>query len=132
MRQPGRCHADMPPEKKTIPPSAKGLISRAVIAGPFVFVSHMGPYGKFDAGIVEQATAVLENVKKALEEAGSSMDKVVKATVFLKDINDYEAFNQVYAEFFANSPPARDCIQVAGLPPPGTNVRVGVTVIALL
>lgn len=73
--------------------------------------------GAFPEGIEAQTKASLENVKTILENAGSSMDKVLKTTVFLKDINDFAAMNGVYATFFSEgSYPSRSAIEVARLP----------------
>ena len=60
--------------------------------------------------------ASLDNVKAILEEAGTSMDKIFKTTVFVKDLNDFNAVNEVYATYFKSNPPARSCVQVAKLP----------------
>ena len=67
-------------------------------------------------GIVEQSRQALLNVKNVLEAAGSGLDKAVKTTVFLKDINDFAAMNAVYSEFFKTDCPARSAVQVAALP----------------
>ena len=66
--------------------------------------------------IKEATKQSLTNIKNILEEAGTSMDKVVKTTVFVKDLNDFAAVNEVYATFFDGEPPARSCVQVAKLP----------------
>jgi 2-iminobutanoate/2-iminopropanoate deaminase len=68
-------------------------------------------------GVREQTRQVLRNVQAILEEAGSSLDNVVKTTCFLADIGDFAAFNEVYREFFASDPPARSTIQVGLVPP---------------
>ena len=67
-------------------------------------------------GIAEQTRRALDNVKAVLAAAGTSLGKVVKTTVFLKDMNDFAAMNQVYAEYFPADPPARSTVQVARLP----------------
>jgi len=69
-----------------------------------------------DVGIKEQTKLVLENVGAVLKNAGSGFDKVIKTTVFLKTMDDFAAMNEVYAEYFGNSKPARSTIAVAGLP----------------
>jgi 2-iminobutanoate/2-iminopropanoate deaminase len=97
---------------KTLP------ISSAVIAeGKFVFVSGMGP-GKeeMDKGIEEQTRATMDSIKAVLEELGSSMDNIVKATVFLKDMAHYDAMNKVYGSYFKKEPPARTCVQIVRSP----------------
>lgn len=68
-------------------------------------------------GVREQTRQVLRNVQAVLEEAGSSLDNVVKTTCFLADIADFAVFNEVYREFFASDPPARSTIQVGLVPP---------------
>ncbi len=81
-------------------------------------------------GITEQTTRTLKNLKAVLEAGGSSLEKVVKATVFLKDINDFAAMNAVYATFFANGPdalPARTTVEVSRLP---RNLLVEIELIA--
>ena len=66
--------------------------------------------------IAQQTTRVMENVKAILEAGGSNLNHVVKTTVFLKDINDFAAMNEVYGKFFKAAPPARSTVQVARLP----------------
>jgi 2-iminobutanoate/2-iminopropanoate deaminase len=70
-------------------------------------------------GIEAETRQALTNIKNVLEAAGSSLDMVVKTTVFLKDINDFARMNKVYAEFFVNNHPARSAVQVAALPKGG-------------
>jgi 2-iminobutanoate/2-iminopropanoate deaminase len=67
-------------------------------------------------GITEQATRVLENIRGLLQSQGLDFNNVVKSTVFLSDMNNFSAMNEVYARFFANEPPARSTVQVARLP----------------
>ncbi|MFQ5593022.1 MAG: RidA family protein [Anaerolineae bacterium] len=69
-----------------------------------------------DGDIQAQTRQVLQNLSAVLEAAGTSLDKVVKTTVFLSDLNDFGAMNEVYAEFFTDHPPARSAVQVARLP----------------
>ncbi|MBQ8538682.1 MAG: reactive intermediate/imine deaminase [Ruminococcus sp.] len=82
-------------------------------------VAVAGPAAGAEGGAAEQAKQSLENVKAVLEAAGSSMDKVVKTTVLLKDIGDFAAVNAVYATFFTAEPPARSAFEVANLPKGG-------------
>ncbi|NJN67741.1 MAG: RidA family protein [Chloroflexaceae bacterium] len=102
-------------------PPAIGPYVQAVGAGPLVFVSGQIPLDP-DTGelvgpdIALQTRRVLQNLQAILEGAGSSLDRVVKTTVFLTDIGDFAAMNQVYAEFFPHAPPARSAVQVAALP----------------
>jgi 2-iminobutanoate/2-iminopropanoate deaminase len=79
--------------------------------------------------IVQQTERTLENVKGIVEAAGSKMSHVVKATVFLKDMNEFAAMNQVYARYFPLAPPARSTVQVARLP---KDALVEIEVIAIL
>jgi 2-iminobutanoate/2-iminopropanoate deaminase len=73
--------------------------------------------GKFvDGGVAAQAKQVLENLKAVLEAAGSGLDHVLKVTVFMQDMNDYGAINEVYAGYFRGDPPARSAVEVGGLP----------------
>ena len=102
-------------------PKAIGPYSQGIKSGGFAFVSGQLPVdpvtGEFPAGgIKEQARQSLQNVKSVLEAAGSSLDNVLKTTVFLKDISDFAAFNAIYTEFFKTDCPARSCIQIAALP----------------
>lgn len=102
-------------------PGAVGPYSQGVIANGMVFTAGqlgMDPATKqlVDGGVQAQARQSLENVRAVLEAAGSSMDKAVKLTVFLKDMNDFAAVNEVYTTFFSENPPARSAVQVARLP----------------
>lgn len=100
--------------------AAIGPYSQAVAAGPFVFVSGQIPLdakGKMVEGdIVVQTVQVLENIKAILAAAGLTLADVVKTTVFLSDLADFQEMNRVYGEFFQEKPPARSTLQVAGLP----------------
>lgn len=102
-------------------PAAIGPYSQGIDAGSLVFTSGQLPLdpatGLMPATVEEQARQSLKNVKAVLEAAGSSMDKVVKTTVFLKDMNNFAAMNEVYAAFFAGGmAPARSAVEVARLP----------------
>jgi 2-iminobutanoate/2-iminopropanoate deaminase len=102
-------------------PGAIGPYSQGINANGFVFVSGQLPLdpvtGEFaEGGIENQTRQSLTNVKNVLEAAGSGLDKVVKTTVFLKDMADFVAMNSVYSEFFKNDCPARSAFQVAALP----------------
>ena len=102
-------------------PAPKGPYSPAIRANGFIFVSGQGPIGpktgEVNRGdIKEQTRLVLENIRALLEAAGSSIEKVVKSNVYLSDIEDFAAMNEVYAAFFPSSPPARTTIQAAALP----------------
>ncbi|MBM4157291.1 MAG: hypothetical protein FJ216_00725 [Ignavibacteria bacterium] len=80
-----------------------------------------------EGSISEQTTLVIENLKSILEENGSSLDNVLKTTVFLKDINDFAEMNKVYGEYFMESAPARTTIELSNLP---KNAKVGIELIA--
>ncbi|TVL99501.1 MAG: reactive intermediate/imine deaminase [Candidatus Brocadia sp. WS118] len=102
-------------------PAAIGPYSQAIRVGTLVFLSGQIPLFPATGEIVQgdirvQTRQVLENVKQILEAAGSSLDKVVKTTVFMKDLNDYAAVNDVYQEYFPHKPPARAAVQAAKLP----------------
>jgi len=101
-------------------PAAVGPYSQAIRVGDFVFTAGQlaidpATAELVEGGIEEQTRQVLRNIAAVLEEAGSSIDKVVKTTVFLKDMGDFKAMNEVYGEFFANEPPARSTVEVANL-----------------
>ena len=102
-------------------PKPIGPYSQAIRSNGFLYVSGqvaLDPKtGEFVGTDIQQQTQrTLENVKGILEAAGSNMHHVVKTTVFLKDINDFAAMNEVYARFFTQAPPARSTVQVARLP----------------
>lgn len=101
-------------------PEAIGPYSQGVKLGDLVFVSGQLPIdpatGIMAEGISEQTRQSLQNVKAILEEAGVSLEKVVKTTVFLKDMNEFAGMNEVYKEFFKGDYPARSTVQVARLP----------------
>ena len=102
-------------------PAAIGPYSQAIKVGELVFVSGQLPIdpatGAFaECGIKELTRQSLTNMKAILEEAGTSMANVVKTTVFLADMNDFAAMNEVYAEFFAAPFPARSAVAVKTLP----------------
>jgi 2-iminobutanoate/2-iminopropanoate deaminase len=102
-------------------PKAIGPYSQAIKANGLIFVSGQTPLDPttqlmIEGGVAEQARRVLENVSAILKEAGSSMEKVVRCGVFLKDMNDFAAMNEVYATFFKTNPPARSTVQVSRLP----------------
>ncbi len=101
-------------------PAAIGPYSQAVEVNGLIYTSGMIPVipatGEIVEGIEAQARQALTNVKSLLEAAGSSMDKVIKTTVFIKDMNDFARVNEVYAGFFKGDYPARSCVEVARLP----------------
>lgn len=102
-------------------PPAIGPYSQAVVGGGLVFAAGQIPLdphtGQPVPGDVRvQTRRVLENLKAVLLAAGSSMDKVVKTTVFLRDLGDFGAMNEIYGDYFRENPPARSTVQVARLP----------------
>jgi 2-iminobutanoate/2-iminopropanoate deaminase len=115
-------------------PQAIGPYSQGVIGGGFVFVAGqlaLDPgTGQLVPGDVRiQTKRVMENIKAILESAGSSLASVVKTTVFLRDLNDFGAMNEVYGSYFQEDPPARSTFQVAKLPRDGA---VEIEVVALV
>jgi len=114
-------------------PKAIGPYSQAVRANGFVFVSGQIALDPRTQQLVSgeikvQTERVLENLKAILNAAGSSLEKVVRTTVFLADMNEFAAMNEVYARYFAEQAPARSTVQAARLP---RDVRVEIDVIAL-
>jgi 2-iminobutanoate/2-iminopropanoate deaminase len=102
-------------------PAAVGPYSQGIKSGGFVFTAgQLGldpATGKLVAGdVTDQAREALKNVSAILAAGGTALDRAVKVTVFLKDINDFKRVNEVYAEFFPAQPPARSAFQVAALP----------------
>ena len=115
-------------------PKAIGPYSQAVRAGDFLFASGQIPIdpktGEFVVGgIAEETEQVLKNIKAVLESAGTDLAHVVKTTVFLADMDDFAAMNEVYGRFFRENPPARATVQAARLP---RDARVEIEVIAYL
>lgn len=102
-------------------PKPRAPYSQAVVSGGFVFVSGQGPTdpatGRVELEDVRKATRLtIRNIEAILEGAGTSLDRVVKVNVYLRDIADYGAMNEVYAEFFGPPAPARTTIQAGALP----------------
>ena len=102
-------------------PKAIGPYSQAISTGTFVFTA--GQIGLVpttgeivDGGVTEHTRQVLTNLRQVLQAANTGLERVVKTTVYLKDMNDFAAMNAVYAEFFAGEPPARSTVAVAALP----------------
>lgn len=105
----------------TSAPAAIGPYSQGIKAGNFVFTSGQLPIDPKTGELINNdikaaAKQCLENIKAILESGGSSLDDVVKTTVFLKDLNDFASVNEVYAEYFKEKMPARSAFQVARLP----------------
>jgi 2-iminobutanoate/2-iminopropanoate deaminase len=120
--------------KTGLAPEAIGPYSQAIKAGGFVFASGQIPLdpetGKFVAGgIAEQTRQVMKNLAAVLNAAGSDLQLVVKTTVFLADMSEFAAMNEVYGTFFSDEPPARATVQAAALP---RDARVEIEAVALL
>jgi 2-iminobutanoate/2-iminopropanoate deaminase len=114
-------------------PKAIGPYSQAVKANGFIYTAGQIPLDPATGQIVEgdvarQTTRVLDNLKGVLEAAGSSLEKIVKTTVFLKDMNDFAAMNEIYAKYFPSQPPARSTVEVSRLP---RDARVEIEIVAL-
>ncbi len=115
-------------------PQAIGPYSQAVKCNGFVFVSGQIPINPSTGELLEGSTGdktklVMENIGRILEEAGTSFDKVVKTTIYLTDLNEFNEVNKIYGEFFSSHKPARATVQVARLP---KDVSVEIDAIASL
>jgi 2-iminobutanoate/2-iminopropanoate deaminase len=115
-------------------PKAIGPYSQAVKAGGFIFTAGqiaLDPSTNqlIEGGVAQQTARVLENLKAIVEAADSSLDRAVKATVYLKDMNDFAAMNEVYGKYFGQNPPARSTVEAARLP---RDVRVEIDLIVLV
>lgn len=102
-------------------PAAIGPYSQAIAVGNMIFTSGVIPIipetGELETGDIKaQAKQAIGNLVNLLEAAGANADSVVKTTVFIKDMNDFAAINEVYATFFTDNYPARSCVEVARLP----------------
>ena len=122
--------------KTNAAPGALGPYSQAIVAGGMVYCAGQIPLdpatGQIVSGdVAPQTEQVLKNLRAVLKTAGSDLDRAVKTTVFLKDMNDFGAMNEVYGrpEFFGAEPPARSTVEVARLP---RDVRVEIEVVALI
>jgi len=113
-------------------PKAIGPYSQAIRSAGLLFLAGQIPLDPATMQIIEgdiakQTERVLENVKAILAAAGSSLDRVVKTTVFLKDMNEFAAMNEVYGRYFPQNPPARSTVEAARLP---RDARIEIEVIA--
>jgi 2-iminobutanoate/2-iminopropanoate deaminase len=114
-------------------PKAIGPYSQGIKANGLIFVSGQIPLDPammqiVEGGIREQTERVMKNLSAVLQAAGSSLQRVVRTTVFLVDLNDFAEMNEVYGSFFDDTPPARSTVQVSRLP---RDVRVEIDAIAL-
>ena len=116
---------------KTGPPN--GIFTPAIVTGDLVFTSgQIGVDSKgqiVEGGIEAQTEQVFRNLTTVLEAAGSSVDNIVKATVFLADMNDYNTMNELYKKHFKGDPPARTTVQVARLP---RDAKIEIEAVAVL
>jgi 2-iminobutanoate/2-iminopropanoate deaminase len=115
-------------------PKAIGPYSQAIRANGVIFTAGQIAFDPVTGQIVEgditrQTARVFENLKAIVEAAGSSLDKAVKATVYLKDMNDFAAMNEVYTRYFPANPPARSTVEVTRLP---RDVRIEIDLIVLV
>lgn len=115
-------------------PAAIGPYSQAVKANGFVFVSGQIPIDpatgeRVPGGIQAETRQVLDNLRAILEASGSDLTKVVKATLFIADMNQFGTINAIYAEYFDTAPPARACVEVARLP---KDVQIEIEAVALI
>ena len=113
-------------------PKAIGPYSQGIVHNGLVFASGQIPLDPargqlVEGGIAEQTTRVLENLKVVLEAAGAGLESVLKTTVFLQDMREFAAMNEVYARYFGANPPARSTVEVARLP---RDVRVEIEAVA--
>ncbi|MFN7728937.1 MAG: RidA family protein [Bdellovibrio sp.] len=113
-------------------PAAIGPYSQAIQAGPFVFCSGQIALSAdknvaIPADVKSQTVQVMKNVEAVLHGAGLKFENVVKTTIFLTDMNDFQAVNEIYGQHFAQNPPARSTVAVAGLP---RGVKVEIEVLA--
>lgn len=101
-------------------PSSIGPYSQGMIVGDLVFTSGQIPLnpesGELVTEISKATVQVMANLSAILEAAGSSLEKVIKTTIFLQDLNDFEKVNEIYGDYFKDNLPARSCVQVAKLP----------------
>ncbi len=114
-------------------PQAIGPYSQAIKANGFIFASGQIPLDPVtmrivEGGIEEQTARVLDNLKAVLEAAGSSLDRVIKTTVYLADMSEFAAMNEIYSKYFGATRPARATVQVARLP---REVKVEIDLVAL-
>ncbi|WP_201716456.1 RidA family protein [Rossellomorea arthrocnemi] len=114
-------------------PAAIGPYSQGIVVNNLFYSSGQIPLTAegliVEGDVAEQTHQVFRNLKAVLSEAGASLETVVKATVFIKDMNDFGTINEVYGEYFSNHKPARSCVEVARLP---KDVQVEIEVIALV
>ena len=115
-------------------PPASGPYSQAVKAGGLIFISGqlpLTPEGVLvEGGIKEQTIQILKNLKSILEEAEVTLEQVVETTIYLDNMADFDAFNEVYREYFPDEPPARACVEVSALPK-GVSVEIAAVAVRI-
>jgi 2-iminobutanoate/2-iminopropanoate deaminase len=125
-------------EKKVVftekAPKPIGPYSQAIIAGNLIFTAGQIPIDPATNQVVqgdikEQTRRVLENLRAILESVGATFDDIVKVTIYMKDLNEFSAMNEVYSEYFKNSPPARTTVEVSRLP---RDVKIEIDLIAIV
>ncbi len=114
-------------------PKAIGPYNQGIVAGGFLFTSGQLPMnpktGEIASTVEEQTKQVLDNLKAIVEAAGGSLENVVKCTVYLQNMNDFDAVNKIYSTYFQNNPPARACIEVSKM---AKNALVEIDAIAII
>jgi len=114
-------------------PRAIGPYNQGIVAGGFLFTSGQLPInpatGALASTIEEQAIQVLDNLKAIVEAAGVSLEEVVKCTVYLQNMSDFDAVNKIYSTYFPNNPPARVCVEVSKM---AKNALIEIDAIALI
>lgn len=114
-------------------PAAIGPYSQGIVYNNLFFSSGQIPLTKegemIDGDVKEQTHQIFSNLKAVLNEAGSSLEQVIKATVFIKDMNEFADINEVYGQYFSDHKPARSCVEVARLP---KDAKVEIEVIAVV
>jgi 2-iminobutanoate/2-iminopropanoate deaminase len=115
-------------------PKPIGPYNQAIVKGNQLFVSGQIAINpktselEISGSIAEETTLVLNNLMALVEEAGFTKDDILKCSIFMKDLNDFTEMNDTYAQFFVNTPPARECVEVVRLP---KDVRVEISCIAV-
>jgi reactive intermediate/imine deaminase len=126
---------ELQPVKTESAPIPRGPYNQAVRVGDTIYVAGQMPLDPstnllVDGDAATQARRVFENIKAIVEAAGSSMDRVVRTTIFLTNVSDFAAVNTVYAEYFTGTLPARSTVGVAALPGNGAKLQVDAIAIA--
>ena len=114
-------------------PAAIGPYNQGIVANGFLFTSGQLPIhpitGEVPSSIEEQTVQVLDNLKAIIEAAGTTMDNVVKCTVYIQNMSDFAVMNQIYSTYFPNNPPARACVEISKI---AKNALVEIDAIAIV